>query len=173
MNLSPVSANNAPFAHLFRRWRRAIVGATRESSDGRAGKPDHAAIPRLGGGAAAHPRAGRRRLAQLSAHLRLGGCGCRGFGADRKRRPPHAAPDTARQGDLGERPRRRRLIFALRNAPAAYSRQSSFATASTTRASIGSTALGNAAATWPSRPTRYLWKFHFGVSSGRSLAAHL
>jgi hypothetical protein len=42
-----------------------------------------------------------------------------------------------------------------------------------TRASIGSIAVAKTAATWPSRPMRYLWKFHFGVSSGRSLAAHL
>ena len=50
---------------------------------------------------------------------------------------------------------------------------SSFAIALTTRASIGSTLVGKTAATWPSRPMRYLWKFQRGVSSGRSVAAHL
>jgi len=30
------------------------------------------------------------------------------------------------------------------------------------RASVGSTALGKAATGLPSRPTRYLWKFHLG-----------
>src|SRR5262245_62040679 len=54
-----------------------------------------------------------------------------------------------------------------------FVRPSSLATALMTRASIGSMAVGKTAAMRPSRPIRYLWKFQRGVSSGRSLAAHL
>jgi uncharacterized glyoxalase superfamily protein PhnB len=49
----------------------------------------------------------------------------------------------------------------------------SFSTAATTRGSIGSTLDGNVATIRPSRPIRYLWKFHDGASNGRSSAAHL
>ncbi len=54
---------------------------------------------------------------------------------------------------------------------ARYAAPSSRSIADIRRASVGSTAAGNAAASWPSRPTRYLWKFQRGVSSGRSIAA--
>ena len=47
------------------------------------------------------------------------------------------------------------------------------ATASMMRVSIGWVSVGNTAAIEPSLPTRYLWKFHFGVSRGRCTAAHL
>ena len=48
----------------------------------------------------------------------------------------------------------------------------SFSIAATTRGSIGSTLVGKVAAIRPSRPIRYLWKFHDGASNGRSSAAH-
>jgi len=50
-------------------------------------------------------------------------------------------------------------------------RTSSRFTAMPTRLSEGSTDVGNTAATCPSRPTRYLWKFQRGTSRGRSAAA--
>src|SRR5262245_7331847 len=66
----------------------------------------------------------------------------------------------------------RDLLSTLR-ATTYSARGNSLAIALTTRASVGSMSVATAAAMRPSRPIRYLWKFQRGVSSGRSLAAHL
>src|SRR5262249_17336094 len=66
------------------------------------------------------------------------------------------------------------VVQIRRRRPAGRSRApSSLAIAVITRVSVGSTALGNAAMIWPSRPIRYLWKFQRGVSPSCWVAAHL